>query len=439
MAVIEFEHVTKTYRLGQSVTSMREALPNAFRSLRRGQKDPADNREFLALSDVSFSVEQGEVLGIVGHNGAGKSTILKLLSSITFPTSGRIHTQGRLAALIELGAGFHPDLSGRDNVYLNGSILGLTRREIDERFSNIVAFAELERFIDTPLKRYSSGMYVRLAFAVATHVQADLLLVDEVLSVGDMEFQRKSLAKMNDLRDSGATIVFISHNLSAVRTFCDRALLLSAGKVIIDGDTTEIIDEYKRLENQKRRSATGWTPAGAMFESASYVGPETPSILGVDIIDASGHSQRELSEWEPVTICCRIRVPTSMVDPICTVRVRRQYDGFICFACDLDAIDQQGLCGELTLHARFDQLQLVPGPYILETRLYTEDDPGSGVDGIPEPFRINGELLHEDHGVFQPDLISLEIIQQRESAPSHVANGAHQHSLTADIRMVGDG
>jgi len=198
MAVIEFEHVSKAYRLGASRTSLREAISQIGHKLFSRSGAQTNNQLFWALNDVSFKVEQGEVLGIIGHNGAGKSTILKLLSKVAYPTSGQIRTQGRMAALIELGAGFHPDLSGRENVYLNGSILGLKRQEIDAQFSSIVEFAGLEKFIDTPVKRYSSGMYVRLAFAVAAHVRADLLLVDEVLSVGDMAFQQRCMAKMNE-------------------------------------------------------------------------------------------------------------------------------------------------------------------------------------------------------------------------------------------------
>ena len=246
MPVIEFEQVSKAYRLGTSRTSLREAITQVPRKLFSRNGAQTDDQLFWALNDVSFRVEQGEVLGIIGHNGAGKSTILKLLSKVTFPTSGHIRTKGRMAALIELGAGFHPDLSGRENIYLNGAILGLKKQEIDAQLSNMVEFAGLERFIDTPVKRYSSGMYVRLAFAVAAHVKAELLLIDEVLSVGDMAFQQKCLAKMNELRDSGATIVFISHNMWSVSTFCKRVLLLRAGQIEAEGDPDKVIQVYRR-------------------------------------------------------------------------------------------------------------------------------------------------------------------------------------------------
>jgi lipopolysaccharide transport system ATP-binding protein len=250
MAVIEFEHVSKAYRLGASRTSLRETITQIPRKLFSHNGARTDDQLLWALDDVSFRVERGEVLGIIGPNGAGKSTMLKLLSKVTFPTRGHIRTQGRMAALIELGAGFHPDLSGRENVYLNGSILGLTRQEIDTQFSDIVEFAGLERFIDTPVKRYSSGMYVRLAFAVAAHVKADLLLIDEVLSVGDMAFQQRCMEKMNELRDSGTTIVFVSHNLWNVEVFCRRALLLRAGRIVAKGNPAEVIGIYRRQERE---------------------------------------------------------------------------------------------------------------------------------------------------------------------------------------------
>src|SRR2546421_12758153 len=201
---------------------------------RTGEEDRGD--EVWALKDVSFQVKRGEVLGIVGRNGAGKSTLLKVLSRITNPTAGRVHLRGRVGSLLEVGTGFHPELTGRENVYLNGAILGMPRREIARKFDEIVAFAEVERFIDTPVKRYSSGMYLRLAFAVAAHLDPDVLLVDEVLSVGDAEFQRKSLGKMREVTGEGRTILFVSHNMAAIRALCDRVILLDAGRVVLDGD-----------------------------------------------------------------------------------------------------------------------------------------------------------------------------------------------------------
>lgn len=214
------------------------------RFMRRYSSDKLDERDFWALKEVSFTVSKGEALGIIGDNGAGKSTMLKLLTGIMKPTVGAIHVQGRLSALIEVGAGFHPDLTGRENVFLNGVILGMTRQEINSKFDEIVAFSGLEEFIDTPVKRYSSGMHARLGFSVAAHVEPDILLVDEVLSVGDYLFQKKCVEKMNQVIKRGATVVFVSHNLRAVADLCDRSLLLDHGQIVEDGNTNDVIQSY---------------------------------------------------------------------------------------------------------------------------------------------------------------------------------------------------
>jgi len=212
-------------------------------------------REFWALREVSFEVERGEALGIIGHNGAGKSTILKLLASITTPSAGEITINGRAAALIEVGSGFHPELTGRENVYLSGSILGMARSEIGRKLESIIDFAEIREFIDIPVKRYSSGMYVRLGFAIAAHLEPEILLLDEVLAVGDLAFQRKCLNRVRELRREGRTIIFISHDLNAVEALCDRVLLMQRGEVIADGPPAEVIGQYRAL------STKGTTPA----------------------------------------------------------------------------------------------------------------------------------------------------------------------------------
>jgi lipopolysaccharide transport system ATP-binding protein len=196
------------------------------------------------LRDVSFTVQQGEVLGIIGRNGAGKSTLLKILSRVTAPTSGRIRVKGRIASLLEVGTGFHPELTGRENIYLNGAILGMKRDEITRKFDEIVDFAEVEKFIDTPVKRYSSGMYVRLAFAVAAHLEPEILVVDEVLAVGDAEFQKKCLGKMGEVAKGGRTILFVSHNLGAINSLCNKSLLVNNGRLLNYGDTRIIVSEY---------------------------------------------------------------------------------------------------------------------------------------------------------------------------------------------------
>lgn len=232
---IEFHNVTKRFQLRES--SLREFLPSFF-----------DKREaappFYALRDVSFTLNRGETVGIIGRNGSGKSTALKLIAGVMAPTDGTVLVGGRVSPLIELGAGFHPDLTGRENVHLNGSILGLSDREIDDQFSSIVEFAELQEFIDMPVKRYSSGMYVRLGFAVAVHSNPEILLVDEVLSVGDAFFQDKCQQRMHDFKNRGVTIVLVSHSADTITSFCDRALSLDHGALVADGPAKQVVDDY---------------------------------------------------------------------------------------------------------------------------------------------------------------------------------------------------
>ncbi len=263
-AVISVEHLSKSYRLGQIGTgtfsrdlevwwAKLRGKPNPM--LRIGEKDHGnrDGEEIWALKDVSFTVEQGEVLGIIGRNGAGKSTLLKILSRVTAPTSGKVRVKGRIASLLEVGTGFHPELTGRENIYLNGAILGMRRDEITRKFDEIVDFSEVEKFIDTPVKRYSSGMYVRLAFAVAAHLDPEILVVDEVLAVGDADFQKKCLGKMGDVAKEGRTVLFVSHNMAAVRKLCPKSLSLDKGSIIMTDETDIVIDHYldvhSRLSN----------------------------------------------------------------------------------------------------------------------------------------------------------------------------------------------
>lgn len=240
MKVISVEGVSKKFILAHD-------RPRNLADAARGMFRRKQREDFWALKDVSFEVEQGEALGIIGHNGAGKSTMLKLLTRIMDPTKGRIRTRGRISALIEVGAGFHPEMTGRENIYLNGSILGMTRREIDSKFDEIVAFAELEKFIDTPVKRYSSGMYARLGMGVAVHVDPEILIVDEVLAVGDFAFQAKCVRAMQERRQRGTTVVFVSHNMGSVEGLCDRALLLDHGMQMMLGKVSAVVGAYRSI------------------------------------------------------------------------------------------------------------------------------------------------------------------------------------------------
>lgn len=268
---IRVENLAKKYRIEhgtrQSYTALRDVIADTARSFFRGRKSNGDaltltrstlpkHEEFWALRDISFEVKRGDVVGVIGRNGAGKSTLLKVLSRITEPTTGRVQIKGRVASLLEVGTGFHPELTGRENIFLNGAILGMSRTEIKRKFDEIVAFAEVERFLDTPVKRYSSGMHVRLAFSVAAHLEPEILIVDEVLAVGDAEFQKKCLGKMQGIaRGGGRTVLFVSHNMAAVRHLCSTCMYLVAGQLKHTGPVQETIDRY--LASSTRERETG--------------------------------------------------------------------------------------------------------------------------------------------------------------------------------------
>jgi homopolymeric O-antigen transport system ATP-binding protein len=243
---IKAQGLSKRYRIGElqaAYGTLRESMTHAAKRM-VGREHRPHEEEIWALDDVSFDVREGEALGVIGRNGAGKSTLLKVLTRITTPTKGRAEIRGRVGSLLEVGTGFHPELTGRENIYLNGSILGMKRRELTRKLPDIIEFSGIDRFIDTPVKRYSSGMYVRLAFAVAAHLEPEVMLVDEVLAVGDAEFQKRCLGRMEDLNDAGRTVLFVSHNLSAISQLCDRALLLDNGRVVRDGPSAELVAFY---------------------------------------------------------------------------------------------------------------------------------------------------------------------------------------------------
>jgi lipopolysaccharide transport system ATP-binding protein len=255
------DHLGKRYRIGarqRAYRTFREAVTEAVRKpfRRLTRKDTKAENTIWALDDISFEVRQGEAVGIIGRNGAGKSTLLKILSRITWPTRGRVEINGRVGSLLEVGTGFHHELTGRENIYLNGAILGMSRREIDRKFDEIVAFSEIEKFLDTPVKFYSSGMYVRLAFAVAAHLEPEILVVDEVLAVGDAQFQRKCLGKMSTVAGEGRTVLFVSHNMGAIMQLCSRVVLLDHGRMELDGDSASIVSAYLRKHIGSDHSVT---------------------------------------------------------------------------------------------------------------------------------------------------------------------------------------
>lgn len=264
MQVIKVEHLYKQYQLGQVSTGTISHDLNRWFHRIRGKEDPYEkitgenareektNSNYVwALNDINFDVKQGEVLGIIGRNGAGKSTLLKILSKVTAPTKGTVKIRGRIASLLEVGTGFHPELTGRENIFLNGAILGMTKVEIQSKFDEIVAFSGVEKYIDTPVKRYSSGMYVRLAFAVAAHLEPEILIVDEVLAVGDAEFQKKCLGKMKDVSNQGRTVIFVSHNLVAVKSLCQRGILMERGGITFTGSADEAVEHYMKANAEQ--------------------------------------------------------------------------------------------------------------------------------------------------------------------------------------------
>lgn len=262
--IIKIDHVSKEYRLGMigggtlrgdlqtlAARLLHKTDPNA--KIGKEQDGYQKNQKFLALDEVSFEVKKGDTLGVIGHNGAGKSTLLKLLSRVTAPTRGSISYNGRIASMLEVGTGFHPELTGRENVYLNGAILGMTKAEISRKFDEIVEFAEMEKFIDTPVKRYSSGMYVKLAFAVAAHLDSEILVMDEVLAVGDAKFQQKCLGKMGDVASTqGRTVLYVSHNMNTIRQLCNRCVVLDHGRLVYDGEVDEAIQLYMEASEEMR-------------------------------------------------------------------------------------------------------------------------------------------------------------------------------------------
>jgi lipopolysaccharide transport system ATP-binding protein len=304
MAVaIEAHGLSKRYQIGQlqaAYGTLRESMTRTAKRL-VGAEHAHERQEIWALRDVSFQVRTGEVLGVIGRNGAGKSTLLKVLTRITSPTEGRALIRGRVGSLLEVGTGFHPELTGRENIFLNGSILGMKRREIQQKLDEIIEFSGVEKFIDTPVKRYSSGMYVRLAFSVAAHLEPEILVVDEVLAVGDAEFQQRCLGRMEDLSGTGRTVLFVSHNMHAINQLCDRAILLEGGTISMDGDPAEVVTRYLQSTH-----GTGSHWVWPDVETAP--GDELVRLRSVRVVDEDGDTADTVDVRRPVGIEITFRV-----------------------------------------------------------------------------------------------------------------------------------
>jgi ABC-type polysaccharide/polyol phosphate transport system ATPase subunit len=351
---ITVEGVSKLYRLYDERNDSLKA------TIMRGRR--ARYQEFWALTDVSFEIPTGSTFGIIGENGSGKSTLLKCIARILYPDKGQIHSQGKLSALLELGAGFHQELSGRENVYLNGSILGLSKRQIDALFDEIVGFAGIEPFIDAPVKTYSSGMYVRLGFSVAINVEPDILLIDEVLAVGDTEFQQRCFEKFADLRATGRTVVIVSHQIAALRTMCDHAALLEHGQLKAIGPASEVVDQY-RDEIHLDRVADG--------EHGVRWGSGEVQVETVEILDRDGQPTRTVRTGDPLTLRFRYRTTEPVEQPVFGFWIQR-IDGAYVTAPNLRDADSvpEKVDGDGWVVYRAERLLLLPGTYDLSAAVY---------------------------------------------------------------------
>lgn len=376
-AILTFERVSKQYQLGAAQGSLRTALPQWVKGL-FGRPANHHAPHLWALRDVSLAVEPGEALGIIGPNGAGKTTLLKLATHVTQPTSGRITVSGRASALIQLGAGFHPDLTGRENIYLNGTILGMRRPEIQARFDEIVAFSELEEFLETPVKRYSSGMYARLGFAVAAHVNPQMLIVDEVLAVGDASFQNKCLKRMADLKAAGTAVLLVTHNLGYLHRMCTRAMFLHKGQIQADGPVDEVIQSYRDhpayLLGARERSDTPSAPSQSSPPFGELDGqPDTPLKIGEVCFSTPAGRAESARTGAPLTI--HVGYEASQPMPKVNVEVWLYgLDGseYATFATAWDGLNDLILAGRGEICLRLDPLCLMPGVYFVNVALSDE-------------------------------------------------------------------
>lgn len=374
---VNIERVSKLYRIGAKVDkrdTLGEALLRFFKSpvanLRKyrslynfddveGPNAPAD--VLWALKDISLTIDKGDAIGIIGRNGAGKSTLLKILSRITPPTSGRITITGRVSSLLEVGTGFHPELSGRENIYLNSTVLGLKKAEVDQRFDSIVAFSGIERFLDTPVKRYSSGMSVRLAFAVAAHLEPEILIVDEVLAVGDAEFQQKCLGKMQDVAGGGRTVIFVSHNMAAISNLCRKAAYLRGGELVSFGDSKTVIDEYLASVSGKAR-----TPLG---ERSDRIGSGELRFTSVELLSGDRRPIDHPQSGQPLIIRLGYETTTDKTLSNCRVSVAIFKDENPQILLGTDLVDQRrlDLRGRGAIEFAIPRLPLSMGNYLLST------------------------------------------------------------------------
>jgi len=385
---IRIEEVSKLFRLYDERNDSLKA------TIMRGRR--SRYQEFWALNDITFDIPTGTTFGIIGENGSGKSTLLKCIARILFPEKGQIQSRGKMSALLELGAGFHPELSGRENVYLNGSILGLSKRQIDAKFDDIVGFAGIEAFIDAPVKNYSSGMYVRLGFSIAINIEPDILLIDEILAVGDADFQQRCFEKFAELRQSGRTVVIVSHALGNLRSMCDHAALLEHGNLVSVGAATEVVDLY-RGQTHLDRVADG--------EHGTRWGSGEVRIESVRIVAADGSSPSVVRTGDDVTVLVHYRANEAVEQPVFSIALRRM-DGQDVAAPNLrDAnLVPEKVDGEGWVRYRIGRLLLLPGAYDLSVSVYdyTLNHPYDHREQVLR-FDVDFGTPHEEHGVVSLD------------------------------------
>jgi lipopolysaccharide transport system ATP-binding protein len=367
---IRVTDLSKRYRIGEYAadTMLREAIVGTLARLVRRKR--ADAQFVWALRDLSLEVKEGEVLGIIGRNGAGKSTFLKLLSRITYPTSGKISVSGRVATLLEVGTGFNDELTGRENIYLNGSILGMKRQEINRRIDEIVDFSGVGQFIDTPIKRYSSGMRLRLGFAVAAHLSPDILLVDEVLAVGDADFQKKCLDAMDDLRTSGRTVLFVSHNMAAIESLCTRCIWIEGGRLKADGDARTVVAEYMRT------FAHASTGAMELEHIESRSGTGAGRFTYLEFLDGSGEPTNVIRSGDKLTMRLHYRLKNAQRDLVVGINIHTEYGTLLAASNNWATGDDFPFvnAGDGCADFEIDCLNLLPGRYYLSLYLGRWDD-----------------------------------------------------------------
>lgn len=402
MNAIEFTNVWKKFKKGEKFNSLRDAIPNFFK-----KKDPdkkLEDKEFWAVKDVSFNIEKGGVIGIMGPNGAGKSTILKLLSRIIVPNKGSMNIKGRLSALIEVTAGFHPELTGRENVYLNATILGMRKKEIDAKFDDIVEFSGVREFIDTPVKRYSSGMYSRLGFSVAAHMDPEVLLVDEVLAVGDMAFRAKCAQKIRELLQGGATIVLVSHQLDMIQSLCRRVLLLQNGQVIRDGNVEEVIPHYQNIVNKESENAL----RQKMTAVSKRVQVDTHSLVDITEVSlSSGESgnKEKIEVGETVEVTLDYETSEAIEDPIFNLSIVRG-DGVLCCSSrtDREGVKVGTIDGKGKVRINLGKMLLAPGVYMLKLSVWDKELIHAYTARNQDVLRVETDKSRQTEAVFLPEI-----------------------------------